>query len=98
MAFVSDLWSDCFTGNFFKGGKKIMTLKKLSITLAAAVLMNVFFISSAMAGDPKWREKQKAWFEEIGVVPGDVITKDNCQKIKGVVPDKIFAWIEKVWW
>ena len=75
-----------------------MTLKRLSITLAAAILMTVFFLSIAMAGDPKWREKQRAWFEEIGVVPGDVITKDNCQKIKGFVPEKIFKWIEKGWW
>ena len=75
-----------------------MILKKLSITLAAAVLMNVFFLSSAIAGDPKWREKQKAWLEEIGVVPGDVIGKDNCQKIKGFVPGTIFKWLEKGWW
>jgi len=68
--------------------------KKILIVALTLGLMAAFTVQNATALDPKWREKQAALFEQIGLKPGDTIEKGDWKKIESLVPDKIVEWVK----
>jgi len=70
-------------------------LKKMWITVLVLGFVILFSVQSTIAADPNWREKQKAYFEEIGLKPGDVMGKEDSKKLDGLLPPQILEWFKK---
>jgi len=58
-------------------------------------LLTFFIVPVSNAVDPNWKEDQDKMFKKIGLVPGEIIKKDNWQKIDGLVPDDIARWVKE---
>jgi len=69
--------------------------KRLLIKVLALSLVVAFSVQSATASDPNWREKQEARFEQTGLTPGDIITKENWNKVDGLIPPEMLEWVKK---
>ena len=54
--------------------------RRKKVIMLVVMCISLLFIQSAMA-------------ESDQAKPGDVITSENCEKIKGSVPDPIFKWV-----
>ena len=76
-----------------------MMLNKLSIVLSVVFViiasMVAFSAQSTMASDPKWREKQAALFEQIGLKPGDIIEKEDWKKVDGLLPSSVMSFFKR---
>jgi hypothetical protein len=72
-----------------------MMFRKLTMVTLVLGFMIAFSVQSATATDPKWREKQQARFEQIGLKPGDIIGKANWEKANGLAPPAIIEWLKK---
>jgi len=68
---------------------------KASIVALTLGLIVASFITSAIASDPKWREKQEARFEQIGLKPGDIIEPADWKKVDGLLPPSMVGWVKK---
>ncbi len=69
-------------------------LKKVIQVYIVSTLVFLFIISISNAYDPQWKENQEAMFNQMGLKPGEKITKDNWQKIKTLVPDDVLSWVK----
>jgi len=72
-----------------------MMLKSLSIVTFVLGFVILFLVQSATATDPKWREKQQAYFEQIGLKPGDIIDRESSQKVDGLLPPQMLEWLKR---
>ena len=60
-------------------------------------LIAVFGFQSAYAGNPNWKAEQDALFTELGLKPGDTITKSkqDLEKAKELLPEKLYEWFAR---
>ena len=74
-------------------------MRHRSLTLIYLIigLLIVFSMQVAMADDPEWKNKQQALFEKFGLQPGEVVDSSNWNKIDGLVPESVLAWVKKGW-
>ena len=69
---------------------------KSCIKVSIIVGFMAFCLTSAVnAEDPDWKANQSKMFEKIGLKPGDVIQKDNWQKVEGLIPDDMVKWVRE---
>ena len=58
-------------------------------------LFVAFIVSPSYGDDPNWKENQQKMFNQIKLKPGDVINKDNWEKVKGLIPDPMVKWVKE---
>ncbi len=69
-------------------------LKKVILIHVVFCLILFFIVPVSNALDPQWKEHQQAMLDQMGLKAGEKITKDNWQKIEGLVPDDILSWVK----
>jgi len=69
--------------------------KKVMFLSLIGLLMAVFSVQTALAADPNWQAKQKKWFEQIGIKPGDMIDQSNWQKVQNYLPETVAGYVKK---
>ncbi len=70
--------------------------KRLITAVFFICLIAVFGFQSAYAGNPNWKAEQDALFTELGLKPGDIITKSkqDLEKAKTFMPAKLYQWLK----
>jgi len=69
-----------------------VTKKLIMISLLLNLL--IFLTASpSFATDPNWQKNQQKMLNQIGLKPGEVIGKDNWEKIKGLIPADMEEWV-----
>jgi len=71
-----------------------MFRKLLTVTLILGLVI-AFLVEDATGTDLKWREKQQALFDEIGMKPGDIIEVADWKRIDGLLPFSMVEWLKK---
>jgi len=70
-------------------------VKRVLIGSFVMGIMVAFLVQSAAGANPKWKEEQKAWFEQLGLKSGDIIKPADWKKVDGLLPPEMLEWLKR---
>jgi hypothetical protein len=70
-------------------------VKKLLSILLFGVVIGLISVQATLAFDPDFDKKQNEAMTKLGIKPGDVINKDNADKVKDCLPPSVYDWVKK---
>ncbi len=71
-------------------------MKKIVASVFVLSLLLVLGVQVVTADNPDWKEDQDALFRELDVEPGEIITRDQIDKAKKVLPgERMGIWFER---
>jgi len=79
-------------------------MRKLCLALFMVIIALWFSRQIVEAGTCKfllerdWKAEQQELFAQVDLRPDDLITKNNCFKVKDLLPPSVLAWVQKGAW